>query len=264
MTLLTDLIARVRNEFLADDVGVLTGTPRWSDTNITNALNEAQRELVRRCQLIKDGMTPSVCFLPLVADIDGNFPQSLALSSKVIRVRYVLFPRFDTTVNSTAFPFRELSRTSTEYLNNGQDDGHRHGFFGEGFDGSSGGWEWIGRTGHVQQYVTDFQTQSITFDRQPLYGGTVRIGVYRLPLADMTILDPASAPEVKEQDIVLIHGALKYLYSKGYAMEDRETFDPIKEARWRKEFEDDISRVARDIAMMEPKRTICRPERGFW
>ena len=236
MTLATGLIERIRYEFLADDAAIDPADNWWSDTNICNALNESQREIARRCLLIQDSVTPGICFLPFTAG-----QQTLPLSSKILRIRFVLFPHLSSIVGHA----RELLRTSTEYLN------ERHQ-----------GHTWIGRRGRVELFVTDFQAQSLTFGRAPEYGGTVQIGVIRLPLTDMTILDPQSAPEIQERDLALIHGALKCLYSKGYAIEDQESYNPIKEARWRKEFEADIQLITQDLAAMQPKLTVCRP--GEW
>lgn len=256
MTLLTDLIGRVRSEFLADDAGIVPTDNWWSDANIANALSEAQREIARRCLLIQDSTTQAVCFLPLVADpITLLFPQTLPLSSKILRIRFVLFPNFTQT------GLYLLGRTTTEYLNS--EHHHHRGGFSYDYDTESCE-TWIGRTGHVHRYMTDFQSQSLTFDRVPEYEGTVQVGVIRLPLVDMNLLDPDSAPEIQERDLALIHGALKGLYSKGYAIEDQESFNPIKESRWRKEFEADIAMITQDLAAMQPKETVCRPERGMW
>ena len=119
---------------------------------------------------------------------------------------------------------------------------------------------WIGRKGRVERYLTDFQYKSLTFDRVPEYGGTIQIGVIRLPLDDISAKTPDNEPEIKEYDLYLIHGALKYLYGKGSMTEDTETYDPIKESRWRNEFEKDISQIKYDLAAMQPKEIICRPE----
>jgi hypothetical protein len=119
---------------------------------------------------------------------------------------------------------------------------------------------WIGRCGQVERYLTDFQYRSLTFDRVPTYSGTIQIGVIRLPLNDLTAKQPDNEPEIREYDLYLIHGALKYLYGKGFMTEDTETYDPIKESRWRNEFEKDINQIKYDLAAMQPKEIVCRPE----
>lgn len=235
-TLLVDLISQTRIDFLDDTEGP-PEAGNWSNLTITNALNQAQREIARRCLLISD-YTSEICSLTLAADVvTGLYPQSLSLSSKILRVRYVLFP-----IAASASKTRELYRRSTERLN-----------------ALHGRWQWIGKTGRVESFVTDLQRNTLTFDHQPLYGGTVSIGVYRLPLVDMDLTDDASAPEIQEYDIEIIHGALKYLYSKGERREDKDTYDPIKEAKWRKLFEEDIIRINQDQAAMCPKETVVEP-----
>jgi hypothetical protein len=249
MTSLYDLIIRLRHEFLADTVGEddPTTTYRWGSSNIANALNEAQKEIARKTLMIQDSTTSSVCSLLLTADpITGLYPQTLALNSKVLRVRFVLFPHSD-LIGS-----RSLYRSTTESMNQ-----HSRGCWGHE-------WAWIGKVGCIKHYITDFQYRSITFDRVPNHGGTVQIGTYRLPLVDMVYTDEDAAkliyPEIQEQDIALIHGALKHLYSKEYERKDSETYDPIEMTRWKKEFDEDIDQITRDLAAFAPKETIVQPE----
>ena len=130
MTTLADLITRIRNEFLNDWQGS-DGPPltyRWSSTNIANALNDAQREIARRTLYIADASS-SVCSFVLAADINGNYPQSVVYSPKILRIRYVLFSSYEPTSRP-----HEITRTTSDVLNQTED--HR--------------WSWIGRKGHVE------------------------------------------------------------------------------------------------------------------
>ena len=141
-TLLVDLISQTRIDFLDDTEGP-PEAGNWSNLTITNALNQAQREIARRCLLISD-YTSEICSLTLAADVvTGLYPQGLVLSSKILRVRYVLFP-----IVASASKTRELSRGSTEQLN-----------------ALHGRWQWIGKTGRVESFVTDMQRGMLTFDR---------------------------------------------------------------------------------------------------
>ena len=256
MSTIKELIDQIQEDFLDDTKG--SDRHRlWSPRNIAHALTQSQREIARRTLMLQDSTTNEVCFLNLVQDpVTGLYPQTIPLSSKVLRVRFCLFPRLAETLSSPPdFIGRyELRRTTTEFMNNE----HRDGYNGHGRD------SWIGRHGHVERFMTDFQRQSLTFDRVPRYAGTVQIGVYRLPLQDLSHLRPDDEPEINEYDLALIHGALKYLYSKGVKREDSETHDPIKESRWRNEFEADIKTIFQDLAAMQPKETVCHPERGAW
>lgn len=256
MTSLAQLIWRVRDEFLDDIKGSDDdiGSFRWSSRNITNALNESLIEIAKRCLILDDFMTQSICQLALTADANGDYPQSLQLSSKILRVRFVLFPR----ENSTTL-YRELTRTSTDKLNSGHTGEHG------GYHGCFEPWAWLGHKGHIRQFLTDLTSGYLTFDRQPLYGGTVKLGVYRLPLKDMIYKDMETSeqmyPEIQEHDVMLIHGALKHLYSKEYSRKDSETFDAVEMDRWKKEFDSDIENIIQEKAAMQPRVTIVRPER---
>ncbi|MGA2160266.1 MAG: hypothetical protein ABSG90_13770 [Dehalococcoidia bacterium] len=250
MSTTKELIEQIREDFLVDEVesGDNKRNALWKDSNIVRALNQSEREIARRCMLLQDSTTNSICFLNIVPDpITGLFPQTIQLSSKVIRVRFVLFPRCSQT--QTTYPQNyDLVRTTTESL---ESESVNLWGFGRG---------WIGRRGRVERYLTDFQYRSLTFDRVPEYAGTVQIGVIRLPLNNLSAKMPDNEPEIKEYDLFLIHGALKYLYCKGFMTEDTETYDPIKEARWRNEFEKDINQISEDLKAMQPKEIICRPE----
>jgi hypothetical protein len=247
MSTLGELTEQIREDFL-DDVRGPEKKRLWSKRNIAAALAQSQREIARRCLLIQDSTTNALCFLPLATDpITGHYPQTIMLSPKVLRIRFVLFPNhvYSPVPAGAQLGHYPLVRTNTDFLN-----AHHRG----------GGHSWIGHKGRVERYMTDFQLGGLTFDHQPDHGGTVQIGVIRLPLADLRSDKPDDELEIREYDLELIHGALKYLYSKGYKREDTETHDPIKESRWRNEFEADIKQITQDQAAMQPRLTQCHPE----
>src|SRR5208337_3842575 len=96
MSTVKELIETIREDFLVDKAGSdgINKNSLWSDGNIARALNQSEREIARRCMLIQDSTTNSICFINILPDpTTGLFPQSVQLSSKVIRVRFVLFPR---------------------------------------------------------------------------------------------------------------------------------------------------------------------------
>ncbi len=255
MSTLGELTEQIREDFL-DDVTGPEKRRLWSKRNIANAINQSQREIARRCLLIQDSTTNEICFLNLaVNQVTGLYPQSIPLSPKILRIRFVLFPNH----RPNPYPFDKqrgnypLIRTSTDFMNNHQE-------YDQVFRTPFGRSGWIGRKGMVERYLTDFQLGSLTFDREPLWGGTIQIGVNRLPLSDLKASEPDTELEIREYDLALIHGALKYLYSKGYKREETETHDPIKESRWRNEFEADIKQITQDQAALQPRLIQCIPE----
>ena len=254
MSTLGELTEQIREDFL-DDVTGPDKKRLWSKRNIAAAFNQAQREIARRCLLIQDSTGNEVCFLNLAQDsVTGRYSQTIPLSPKVLRVRLVLFPEH----SLPPFPAvqrlgrYELRRTNADRLNDWHDNG------GSGFLSQFENRSWIGKRGRPERYMTDFQLGALTFDKEPEWGGTVQIGVIRLPLIDPK--QPTDEFEIREYDLALIHGALKYLYSKGYKREDTETHDPIKESRWRNEFEADIKQIIQDQAALQPRLIQCRPE----
>jgi hypothetical protein len=247
MSTVKELTEEIREDFLDDTE---RQNPLWSDRTIARALNQSQREIAERCLLLTDSTTNEICFLNLAIDpATGKLPQTIPLNSKVLRVEFVLFPHFDNQVfNERHLHNYQLTRTSTAKMND-------HSRSEWGFERG-----WIGRIGRVERFMTDFQYKSLTFDHVPLWGGTVQIGVIRLPLVNLTAKEPENEPEIKEYNLALIHGALKYAYSKGFKREDSETHDPIKESRWKNQFEEDIRQIQRDKAVMSPDDITCRPE----
>ena len=161
MSTIRYLIAQIREDFLDDTE---KDKPLWADSTIGRALAQSEREIAKRCLLLQDSITSAICYLPLVADpVIGGYSQTIPLSSKILRVQFVLFP------NSSAPHKYSLGRTTTAKMNKYSREtwGHDRG--------------WIGRSGRVERYMTDFQYKSLTFDHVPHYGGTVQIGVIRLP-----------------------------------------------------------------------------------
>lgn len=222
------LVKRIRTEFLDDTVGSSEKHYRWKTPHIVAALSQSERELCKRLFLLHDSTSPAVCQLVLAAAIDGSFPRTLSIDDRILRIERMKFPGVTTP----------LIQKTTAWL-----DQHDPG--------------WDEKTGTPSHFVVDANDFSITFNRQPLSGGTVAMTVKRYPLVSIIEKSEKLSPELKQLDDELIHGALKYLYLKP----DLEGYDPSLSAKWATQFESDIKSIVQGRAAMNPQEYVCRPER---
>lgn len=222
------LVKRIRTEFLDDAVGSSEKHYRWKTPHIVAALSRAERELCKRIFLLHDSTTPAVCQLEWVAAVDGTFPRTAAIDDRILRIERLKFPGVT----------KPLIQKTIAWL-----------------DQYDPGWD--EKTGTPSHYVVDADDFSITFNRQPLSGGTVAMTVKRYPLVSIIEKTEKLSPEVKQLDDELIHGALKYLYLKP----DLEGYDPALSAKWAAQFESDIEDTKLNRAAMNPQEIVCRPER---
>lgn len=135
----------------------------WSNAELTEYLNEAQREYVRR-RPIRDSSTPEVCEIAITAGVSTypHDPRILAIH------RAKLDSRDD-----------PLERTTREEM-----------------DGLERGWE--ARAGLPFAYLHDESTLQLIYI--PEQDDVLRLFVDRLPLADLDWDNDAVAPEIPEKD----------------------------------------------------------------
>lgn len=222
------LVTRIRTEFLDDYVASNEGDYLWKTAHIIASLSLSERELCRRLHLLSDSSSTEICQL-IIAAVNGVFPRSWAIDDRILRIERLKFPGVT----------KPLIQTTTDWL-----------------DTNDPGWdEYQGTPTH---FVVDSDDFHLTFNREPTAGGTVQMTVKRLPLTTILEKDPQSgAPEVRQLDDELIHGAMKYLYIKP----DLEGYDPALSAKWANQFEMDINRITQDRAAMNPQQYVCRSER---
>lgn len=217
------LVARIREEFLDD----MEAPYLWSEKHITGALALAERELSLRLFLLHDTTTEAICSIA-IALVGGVYPRTCTIDDRIIKIERLKFPGITSP----------LVQTTTEWL-----DQHDSG--------------WDEAIGTPSRFVVDADACTITFDRQPVAAGTVKLGVKRLPLIPINQKPTSESPELKQLDDELIHGALKYLYIKP----DHELYDAGLSAKWEKQFERDIAQIVQNKAAMNPQTWVGRPER---
>lgn len=222
------LVKRIRTEFLDDTVGPSENLYLWKTPQIVAALSRAERELCKRIFLLHDSTTPAVCQLELVAAVDGTFPRTLAFDDRILRIERLKFPGVT----------QPLAQKTLAWL-----------------DQYDPGWD--EKNGTPSHYVVDADDFSITFNRQPVSGGTVAMAVKRYPLIPIIEKTEKLSPEVKQLDDEIIHGALKYLFLKP----DLEGYDAALSTKWAAQFESDIEDIIQTRAAINPQQYICRPER---
>jgi hypothetical protein len=224
---LKGLVARMRDEFLDDTTGAETGDSKWSTPNLVSALNSSERELCRKLFLLSESTTPDICQVAITL-VNGVYPRSFSISDKIVRIERLKYPGVT----------KPLLQKTIQH-----------------FDDKDPGWDEM--SGVPTMYAVDFESFTVTFNRQPVAVGTVKMGVKRLPLNDLSEVNMAAFPEIRQYEDELIHGALKWAYLK----DDSRTFDPVRAGVWKKTFDDDIARITQDKAAMNPQEHICRAER---
>lgn len=221
------LVTRIRGEFLDDDRGNRESQFIWKTPQIVNALSLAERDLCKRCHLLNDSTTADICRITIAAT-DGVYPRTVAHDARVLRIQRLKFPGVTTP----------LTQKNITWL-----------------DANDPGWD--EKSGTPTHFAVDGDSCAITFNRQPLAGGVVLMTVKRLPLVPINEKDATQSPEVKNLDDELIHGALKYLFSKP----DLEGYDPNLADKWDRQFERDIKQITQDQAALNPQELVCKPER---
>jgi hypothetical protein len=223
-TTLAEIVNRLRTEFLDDAIAAEEADYQWQSAAIVSAITSAHRELAKRLLLIKDSSTPETCNIEITAGTDGLFPQTVAISPKVLRVDRLKFPGVT----------KPLKLTSQGEL-----------------DAFDSGWDEM--TGTPELFFVSPAEGTITFNRRPMSGGTVTMTVRRLPLQNFTVGGlTSSSPEKLELfgfDDEVCHGALKYLYLR----DDKKTFDPTRANVWSNQFEEDIRQIIRKMAAISPE-----------
>ena len=224
------LVNRLRTEFLDDAIAAEEDDFAWPSAVLVSALNTAHKELAKRLLLIEDSTTPAICQLTL-AEAGGAFPRTLAFDSRVLRIERLKFPGIP----------RPLQQVSQAFL-----------------DERDSGWD--EKTGNPEAFFINPSAYTITFNREPVSGGTVYLTVKRKPLADFTTAGLTKAnPETIELpglEDELCHGALKYAYLR----DDKKTFDATRAKVWAAQFEEGIRQIIRQQAAMSAEAPIMRSD----
>lgn len=206
-------------ELFRSDTRDLTDPYLWSDEDIVRYLNEAVDEAAERAKLIEDSVTADCCVITLVP---GQATYSLHPS--VLHVK------------RATFNGKPLHATSVEAEDN------------QGF-----GWE--NREGpEPQKAIVNGQATTITLVPKPTEAGTVRLTVFRTPLAPLDVTDLDAEPELKP----VYHARLKnWMYRCAYLKRDAETLNEARAAEYEGMFERDFG--TRPSAKTQRTRNDKRP-----
>lgn len=157
----------------------------WSDEEIYEYANAAEKQACRNARLLIDSTTAAICQITV--------PASTAIATLDPRIIFVRRVRVTGKNNP-------LTRASWREL-----------------DEAYPGWE--AHTGTVSHFVTDWQTGKLRTYRIPIADTVLNLTVARLPLADMT---PLSSPEINARYHRSLVYWMKHL---AYMKQDSETFN---------------------------------------
>lgn len=169
----------------------------WSDAEVKEFANEAEREACRRADLLIDSTTPKFCTVSVKAGAEG-----FSLQDQVIDIRRMRVQGQGLTVDPT---------------------------FAEELDGLG---DWESQTGaEILYYVPGLDTAHIRLYPIPSQDIVVRLTVSRLPKREME--DKDDQPEIMwRHHRKLVYWMLRLAYQK----QDSEGFDPAKAERAELEF----------------------------
>jgi len=161
---------------------------RWSNEELTQYINEAEREVARRTLCIQDATTPEVCRINVVADT-----ALYNLHEKILKVKRA-------KLASQKFPLKKKSIYDYFEIS-----------------------DWDTQTGTPGYWIEDYQRHKIRFDKIPEANDTLNLSVYRYPLYDMCwASDTQDEPEIDEVYQIKMLDYAAYL---AYGKDDPNTFD---------------------------------------
>lgn len=215
MTLL-DLVKYLRLNILDDSGGtgvdwaaITEDSPsvdllRWTNEELVAYINEAERRAARASLLIEDATTAAVCSITVTAGT-----ALYTKHSKILKIKQAkLLSQSDPLIRGSMLQYQGVPN-------------------------------WETATGTPYGYMEDYTTGFIRLDRLPAVDDTLKLIVYRLPLADMDwATADTDAPEISEAYHIPM---LNYAASLAYRKEDANILDPARADRFEVAFNREFS-----------------------
>lgn len=181
----------------------------WSDAEVKEFANDAENEAAERASLLRDTTTAAICEVDVVAATAGYL-----LDARILRVE-----RAKLDLGATP-----LSLTSTAAMDRGSGVTPRD-WRAQAMSWQSGGFGWEQRTGTPVMALLDREGSrwKLTLYPKPVADDTLRLQVFRQPLADMAAND--DEPEIPARLHIRL---LDWMMHRAYSKQDTETFDQAK------------------------------------
>lgn len=161
----------------------------WSDDELTEYADDAQKQACRRGRLLVDSTTDAICEIAVVAGTSVY-----TLDPRVIRINRA-------RLSSESLPLRFMQVRA--------------------LDAQAPGWEdWEGTPEYL---VPDWQSGGIRLVPNPTANATLGLTVVRLPLAELN--DPDDDFEIRDEYLRELRHWIVY---RAYMKRDSETFKPDK------------------------------------
>lgn len=164
----------------------------WSDDEVREYADDAENEAAERARLLRDSTTAEICEVEVVADTAAYILDSRILSVERAKLDLGSSP---------------LSLTSTPAM-----------------DAENGRWESC--TGTPSRMVLDAEqgTWKATLNPTPQVNDTLRLQVYRLPIALLST-DESNIPEIHPRLHIRL---VDWMMARAYRKQDAETRDELK------------------------------------
>jgi len=177
----------------------------WADTFINGLLDEAVQEANLRARFLVDSTTTEVCEIVVDQTAVDAGTTTFALDPSIIIVRRAEFAPDDPTVQPLAMERRSFDELDRRYP------------------------RWRSLTGPVPYVVIqDLDAHALTLHPSPTKTGTVKLTVWRHPLATEMLTDDDAEPIIPAQH----HRRLvEWVCSQAYTMRDPDTEDEQASAK---------------------------------
>jgi hypothetical protein len=176
--------------------------PLWTDLELANYMDGAQKTFARRTDYFSDASTVEITQIAFVAD-DTLIP----LDPRVTKIRSAKLITDKTKIEPVNYADMENRITNPSDYNSPFE-------FGSALD-------WESSNGTPRYLVTDMETNMVRLAPTPVVADTVQMMVYRLPLEDIT--ESCQDLEVIEEDYQ--RGLLFYMKYMAYGKNDVDTYD---------------------------------------
>jgi len=176
--------------------------PLWSDLEVYNYLDEAQKQFARETDYFSDASTADICIATITADDPW-----VTLDPRVTKIRAAQLGSTGSKVTPVTFAQMEDQPNTVDT-------------YGSPFNFSST-YKWQQATGTPRFAVTDMERNKLRLASIPQVDDTLNMQVYRLPLKDIT--EDSARFEVEETEYQ--RGLMYMMKYLAYSKNDVDTFE---------------------------------------
>ena len=211
----------------------------WSNAEIYQYMDIAQKRFARDTYILKDSTTSSVCAVTVTADT-----ATVSLSPLIIDIE-----RARLASSGRYLTLRKIQDMQDEEVENSYD---------YGFTTLS---KWEDVTGSPRILIMNWEEDVGRLAPVPVDNDTINLSVVRLPLEDITGTNVDLEVTNTEYQYVM----LEYMMHLAYGKHDADTYDPQKEADKLDVYEFKVNKIKKERQRLyQPMRPVQFDSNGVW